>query len=210
MPTWTNLINGCSLLWLFFPFSAHKCYFFFWMEFNYYSLYYTGSFYCSINACICIINIGITLMFNNMQYAKTIALRSHPLLLVSNASCPFDEKIFAAWAYLLPWFQRRSGGECNALRLTHQAEQIRLHSSDSCACAFCLICSCLICSSSFSFQPLFISVVRTGRHMAPSLEVSFCRTQCIGFTFHLLWNNRTLKVGSGLERSSTPGQDHLE
>lgn len=102
MPTWTNLINGIQYFFdCFFPLLCMSL-LLFWMEFNYdYSTYYFGSFYCPINTHICIINIDITLMFYSAQYVKTISGRSHPLLLVSNVSCPFKVKKFAAWACLL-------------------------------------------------------------------------------------------------------------
>lgn len=52
-------------------------------------------------------------MFFSVHYVKTISVRSHPLLLVSNISCPLNVKKFAAQASLLPRFQKINGG--NAL-----------------------------------------------------------------------------------------------
>lgn len=137
MPTWNNLINWYSLLQFFFL--LYMSVLFFWMEFNYYySIYYFGSFYCTINTHICIINIDITLMLYSVQYVKTISVRCHPLLLVSNISCPFNVKKFPARACLLPWFQKINGGKSSALRLMHWARWIGFLASNSCMYHFIL------------------------------------------------------------------------
>ena len=146
---------------------------FFWMEFNYYySIYYFGSFYRPINTHICIINIDITLMFYNVQYVKATSVRSHPLPLVSNISCSFNVKKFAAQACLLPWFQKRNGGKRSALALMCWAGWVRLFSSNSCMCH--LISPILSVSPSNHF---LISSVRIGRYLRLSLEVYFYRAQ---------------------------------
>lgn len=58
-------------------------------------------------------------MFYSVHYVKITSVRSHPLLLVSNISCPLNVKKFAAQASRLPWFQKINEGKCSALRLVH-------------------------------------------------------------------------------------------
>lgn len=134
---------------------------FFWTGFNYYySIYYFGSFYCTINTHICIINIDITLMFYSVRYVKTISVRCHPLLLVSNISCPFNVKKFPAKACLLPWFQKINGGKSSALRLMHWARWIGFLASNSCAYRFIL--SLLFVSPSHYFSSHLLELLIAG------------------------------------------------
>lgn len=54
-------------------------------------------------------------MFYSVDDVKIISVRSHPLLLVSNISCPLNVKKFAAKASLLSWFQKINGDKHSAL-----------------------------------------------------------------------------------------------
>lgn len=145
------------------------------MEFNYYySIYYFGSFYCTINTHICIINIDVTLMFYNIQYVKTISVRSHPLLLVANVSCPFDVKKHAAQACLLPWFQKINGGKHSALILMRQAGWIGLLSSNS--CMWHLVSSVLSFSPSNHFLSHLLELVGTWDHLLKCISTEHSAT----------------------------------
>lgn len=181
MPTWTNLINGYGLLiFFFFPPLLCTSVLSLWMEFNYYSIYYFGSFYRTINRHICIINIDITLMFYNVQYVKTISVRNHPLLLVSKIFCLFNVKKFAAQACLLPWFQKINGGKCSALGLMCWAGWIRLLSSNSCMChLFSSVLS--ISPSKYSLSHL-LELVDTWDHLLKRISSEHSTT---GLRFHL-------------------------
>lgn len=154
---------------------------FFWMELNYYySIYYFGSFYCTINTHICIINIDVTLMFYNVQYIKTISVRSHPLLLVSNISCPFNVKKFAAQACLLPWFQKMNGGKHSALRLMRWAGWVGPLFSNSCLCH--LVSSVLTVSPSKHFLSHLLELVGAWDHLLKRISTEHSIT---GLRFHL-------------------------